>query len=287
MNPNNPIYIISKNRFDTRFTSIALERMGVPYYIAVEPQEYDSYAAVIDPKKILVLPFSNLGQGSIPARNFVWEHSIEAGAKAHWIMDDNIKDFYRLNKNRKLRCETGAILRAAEDFVARYENVVMSGLNYDYFCLNNEKYPPYYVNTRIYSCIMLRNDIPHRWRGRYNEDTDLSIRIMKDGFCTILFNAFLAGKVPTLTMKGGNADELYKGDGRKQMAQSLVDQHPEITKVVWKWDRWQHSVDYSFFKKNRLVKDPSFVSKQKIDNYGMILKNIEKDEIVDCVSEVS
>jgi hypothetical protein len=287
MLPNNPVYIISKNRFDTRFTSIALERMGIPYLIAVEQQEVDDYARVIDPKKILKLPFTNLGQGSIPARNFVWEHSIAAGAKAHWILDDNIKDFYRLNKNRKLRAETGAVFRAAEDFVDRYENVAMSGMNYDYFCLNNEKYPPYYINTRIYSCIMLRNDIPHRWRGRYNEDTDLSIRIMKDGYCTILFNAFLAGKVPTLTMKGGNSDELYKGDGRKVMAQSLVDQHPEITKMVWKWDRWQHSVDYSFFKKNRLIKKPGFISKQKIDNYGMILKNIEKGEIVNCVSEVT
>jgi hypothetical protein len=43
-------------------------------------------AAVIDPKKILVLPFSNLGQGGIPARNWVWEHSISIGAKRHWIL---------------------------------------------------------------------------------------------------------------------------------------------------------------------------------------------------------
>ena len=287
MQPKHPIYIISKNRADTRYTSIALERMKVPYHIVIEPQEFEKYSAVIDPEKIITLPFSNLGQGSIPARNFVWEHSIERGAKAHWIMDDNIRDFYRLNKNRKLRCESGTILRAAEDFVDRYENVAMSGLNYDYFCLDNEKYPPYYKNARIYSCIMLRNDIPHRWRGRYNEDTDLSIRIMKDGHCTILFNAFLAGKVPTLTMGGGNADELYKDDGRKQMAESLRLQHPEITKVVWKWGRWQHSVDYSSFKKNRLIKKPDFVPKQKVNNYGMVLKNIESGEIVNCVSEAT
>jgi hypothetical protein len=48
----------------------ALERMSVPYSIVIEPQEYDAYAAVIVPSKILTLPFSNLEQGSIPARGY-------------------------------------------------------------------------------------------------------------------------------------------------------------------------------------------------------------------------
>ena len=69
MNPNYPVYIVSKGRWDSRLTSKALEEMKMPYSIVVEPQEYENYASVIDPAKILVLPFSNLGQGSIPARN--------------------------------------------------------------------------------------------------------------------------------------------------------------------------------------------------------------------------
>ena len=97
MNPKHPIYVISKGRWESRLTSKSLERMGVPYHIVVEPQEYDEYAKVIDPKKIYTLPFSNLGKGSIPARNWVWDHSISIGAKKHWIIDDNIYDFYRLN----------------------------------------------------------------------------------------------------------------------------------------------------------------------------------------------
>ena len=76
MNPEHPVYVISKGRWELRYTSKALERTKVPYLIVVEPQEYEQYVAVIDPDKILVLPFSNLGQGSIPARNWVWEHSI-------------------------------------------------------------------------------------------------------------------------------------------------------------------------------------------------------------------
>jgi len=38
MNPKYPVYIISKGRADTRLTAKALENLGVPYSIVIEPQ---------------------------------------------------------------------------------------------------------------------------------------------------------------------------------------------------------------------------------------------------------
>lgn len=277
MNPKYPVYIISKGRWESRLTSKALEKMKVPYHIVVEPQEYDNYASVIDSDKILTLPFSNLGQGSIPARNWVWEHSISIGAKSHWILDDNIRCFYRFNKNLKVRVDDGTIFRCAEDFVDRYDNVFMSGFQYDFFAARKYKQPPFILNTRVYSCILLRNDISYRWRGRYNEDTDLSIRILKDGYCTVLFKAFLAKKTTTMTMKGGNTEDLYLiENGRLKMAQSLKDQHPDIVYITKKYNRWQHQVDYRRFKLNKLIKKPGVVVKKGVNNYGMKLVDISK-----------
>jgi len=123
MNPKYPVYIISKGRWESRLTSRALEEMNVPYHIVIEPQEYDDYAAVISPEKIYVLPFSNLGLGSIPARNWVWEHALSVGAERHWILDDNIGYFNRLNRNEQIKVTSGTIFRIAEIFVDRYENV--------------------------------------------------------------------------------------------------------------------------------------------------------------------
>jgi hypothetical protein len=278
MNPRYHVYIISKGRHESRLTAKSLEEMRVPYHIVIEPQEYDLYASVIDPSKILVLPFSNLGQGSIPARNWVWEHSISVGAKRHWILDDNIEGFYRLNRNLKVPVASGTIFRCAEDFTDRYENVKISGFDYFMFAPRKQKMAPFRLNTRVYSCILISNDLEHRWRGRYNEDTDLSLRILKDGYCSILFSAFLAGKSQTMTMKGGNTDELYKQtaemDGRLLMAQSLVEQHPDVTSITWKWGRWQHHVDYRAFKNNKLIKRKDLIIKEGIDNYGMVLKKI-------------
>ena len=280
VNPSYPVYIISKGRWESRFTSNALEEMSVPYHIVIEPQEYDQYAAVIDSDRILVLPFSELGQGSIPARNWVWEHSIEQGAERHWILDDNIKKFLRFNHNARVPVADGAIFRIAEDFVNRYANVALAGFHYRMFAPRKVKHRrPLILNTRIYSCILIRNELPYRWRGRYNEDTDLSLRVLKDGWCTVLFKAFLAFKVTTLTMKGGNTDELYRQDeqfdGRLEMAKSLQRQHPDVTKIVWKWGRWQHQVDYRPFKANRLKLKEGVTIPQGVNNYGMKLVRVQ------------
>ena len=280
MNPKYPVYIISKGRWESRLTSKSLEEIGVPYYIVIEPQEYDNYTAVIESSKILILPFSNLGQGSIPVRNWVWEHSIERGAERHWILDDNIggtskgRGFYRLNYNLKVPVGSGTMFRVVEDFVDRYENVAIAGPHYFMFASRKDKVPPFNLNRRIYSCLLIKNNIPYRWRGRYNEDTDLCIRVLKDGWCTILFNVFLAYKQTTMTMSGGNTDDLYKDDGRLIMAQSLQEQHPDITTISHKFGHVQHHVNYEPFKRNRLIRKPGIVIPEGIDNYGMVLKTI-------------
>ena len=271
-NPRHPVYVISKGRWESRLTSRALEYMGVPYRIVVEPQERDRYAEVIDPSRILVLPFSDLGKGSIPARNWVWDHSISEGATSHWILDDNIRCFFRLINNQKKLIGCGNAFRAAEDFVDRYENVALSGFQYKLLQPRKSIAAPYRLNTRIYSCILIRNDIPYRWRGRYNEDTDLSLRALKDGWCTVLFNAFRADKMSTMPMSGGNMDELYQGDGRWRMAESLRRQHPDVVTVVQKWGRWQHHVDYGRFKRNRLKPRKTAYVQDGVDDYGMYLR---------------
>lgn len=74
-----------------------------------------------------------------------------------------------------------------------------------------------------------------------------------------------------MTMKGGNTDELYANDGRLKMAQSLKEQHPDCVTIVRKWNRWQHSVDYSKFKYNKLTKRKGVVIPNEPNEYGMKL----------------
>ena len=61
-----PLYIISKGRAQYGpHTAKALHGMGVDFYIAVEPQDYESYKASPYNREdqIIVMPFSNQGKG--------------------------------------------------------------------------------------------------------------------------------------------------------------------------------------------------------------------------------
>lgn len=293
INPKYPVYIVSKNRSDSMFTSRSLSRMKVPHNIVIEPQDEEPYDCALDTFKIrdyvtlLIAPFSNHGDGPGRARNWAWDHSISIGAEKHWVLDDNISDFYRLYENQRIRVESGVIFKASEDFIDRYENVPISGFQYRFFIAPNSKYPPYVKNTRIYSCLLIDNKCKHRWRGKYNEDTDICLRVLKDGDCTIQFNAFLQGKAATQTVKGGNTEEFYhkeglekniwidnvNAEGTRNKSQMLVDLHPDVATMVWRYKRWHHYVDYSSFKKNQLRLKPNIKIEKKVDNYGMILVN--------------
>lgn len=288
MNPRFPVYIVSKGRWNRKPTSTILESMGVPYYIIVEEQEYENYCSVIDKNKVLVLPpkyfddydtFWDKSEdkrcGPGPARNFAWDHSIQNGFEWHWVLDDNIESVERFNNNMKVRCNTGTPFYVIEEFVLRYENIALSGMGYAIFCPASENRPPIRFNTRIYSCLLIRNDIPYRWRGRYNEDTDLSLRALKDGWVTVEFNAFLIGKRATQTMKGGNTDEFYAKEGTLNKSKMLVDMHPDVTTLTQKFNRWHHHVDYRPFKKNALIKKKGIVIDPAPNNYGMILKTTD------------
>lgn len=298
INPNYPVYIISKGRADTMLTSRALAKMKVNHYIIIEPQDEVLYEKALDNFKIrkyvtlVVAPFSNHGDGPGRARNFAWDHSISIGAKKHWVLDDNIEDFYRLHNNKRIRVRSGIIFKIAEDFIDRYENIPISGFQYRFFIAANSKYPPYVKNTRIYSTLLIANDCKFRWRGRYNEDTDICLRVLKDGDCTVQFNAFLQGKAATQTVKGGNTEEFYhkegleknnwtdgiNSEGTTNKSQMLVDMHPDVATMVWKYKRWHHYVDYTSFKKNKLRLKPGLtLPKEKINNYGMeILPIVEE-----------
>lgn len=301
MQPQFPLYIPSKGRADYMITSRVLTELGVPHFIVVEPQEVQKYEAAVSKLKLLTtvltldLTFKqkyelcdDLGMtrstGPGPARNFAWAHAIESGHKWHWVMDDNIRSFRRLHLNEKVKVANGAMFRAMEDFVLRYKNVGMAGPNYYMFAPARCKVPPFVMNTRIYSCNLIRNDLPYRWRGRYNEDTILSLDMLKDGWCTVQFNAFLQEKMNTQTIKGGNTQEFYDAEGKKQKGEKYTDTgtlakskmqvavHPDVSRVVWRFGRWHHHVDYSPFKKNRLIRDESVQIPEAPENYGMSLK---------------
>jgi hypothetical protein len=276
--PRYPVYIPSKGRYERCLTARFLTEDKCPFHIVVEPQEEDAYRQRFPQASILVLPFANLGQGSIPARNWIKAHATEAGHKRHWQIDDNCSHIKRIWEGRRIPCRSGVALAATEDFVDRYENVAVAGLNYEMFAVPNAKMPPFRVNCHVYSCTLTLNETPHQWRGRYNEDTDYCLQVLADGWCTVLMNTFIIWKAGTMTVTGGNTDQLYQGDGRLKMARSLERMWPGVVETKRRFGRPQHVVNWKKFRnplKRRTDIDWEALENAGSNDYGMVLKRVK------------
>lgn len=272
MRPRYPIFIPSKGRYNTPYTIRAFEAINVSFRLVVIPDEYDNYAAIVrDPSSIIVLPSDVIGL--VPTRNWIWDYAQSLGVLRFWTFDDNIECFHRLHQNKRIKLADGVFLQAIEDWTDRYENMAITGMHYSMFGITTltKIRPPLLLNTRVYSNMLIKTDIPYRNRGIYNDDTDLCLQVLKDGWCTALFYAFLIDKKQTMTIKGGNTP-IYQGDGRLKMAQELQSRHPDIVKITWKWGRWQHQVDYRPFKYNKPILRPGVVIPDEPNNYGMVLR---------------
>lgn len=276
--PRYPVYVPTKGRHDRCLTGRMLARDDVPFHLVVEPQEHDLYASEFGQERLLTLPFRDRGS-VIPARNWIKEHAAAEGHERHWQIDDNISRMRRIYKGRRISCRAGIALSAVEDFIDRYENVAVAGLNYTmfYYVQKRDGLPPFHLNARVYSCSLILNSLPHQWRGRYNEDADFCLQVLADGWCTVLINAYLMDKQATMSMKGGNTKELYHGDGRLKMARSLERFWPGVVTTRRRFGRPQHVVFDSWRRFDtplRLKPDIDLSSMPKVDERGMRLVQV-------------
>lgn len=277
MNPEFPIFVPTKGRYDSLLTIKAFELIRVPYMAVIEKQEYPNYSKVIDKSKILVLPHQN--KGLTVTRNWIWDYAEkELKTDYFWTFDDNIRSFYRLHKNIKYRLDSGNFLYAIEQFSQRYSNLYISGMAYEMFAPRKRKHPPFIMNTRIYSNMFIKTKIPYRNRLFYNDDTDLCLQILKAGYCTCQFVAFLADKMHTMTVKGGMTDYYNKTNSRLEFAKELKNAHPDCVKISWKFGRWHHQVDYRPFKNNKLIRKIGIKIDPGVNNYGMKLIDCSKHQ---------
>lgn len=292
-----PVYIPSKNRADIATTPRNLDRMGVPYRLVVEEDQFDAYAARYGAERVLVLPPEylrdyktcdegrpdSLGKGTGPPRNFAWDHAISEGHAWHWEMDDNIMAFYFNQANRAIVAGDGSFFHAMEEFCTRYRNISMGGPEYKMFVPARQKRHPFTINRKIYSCLLIRNAVPLRWECRYNEDIDIGLRMMKSGWATITFLAFTQDKITTHVMPGGNTDAFYATEGTLEKSKMLVRQHPDVAKLARRFGRAHHIVDYKPFADVQLLPDPDWrpsgVSYQyrETDQTETLYKNIQRD----------
>lgn len=208
-----PIFVISYNRAKNHTTAKWLAKYGVKHYMILHKEQIEEYKKYQTPEMKQYTTFiefddsyklkyetcddiphriQNAGSGA--ERNFAWDYSIKLGAKAHWLMDDNMAFMHITGKSTigkkagtyiRKRCDKEAFqtkFHKAEHFFNKYENLLMLELAQNDFFFNVRD-TTYALNTRCFSCNLISNDMPIRWCGRYNEDVILSTDIMVAGYC--------------------------------------------------------------------------------------------------------
>ena len=249
---NFPIYIISKGRAYNPLTAKNFLREGLDFYIAVEPQEYNDYVTAVGEKYVLKLPFSNLGVGSYPARNFCWEHSKLNGFEYHWLFDDNITNWAKwIDGKRKKWNDINTALKFVEVLTEKHKIDIL-GFEEPNFVVKPPK-KPFKFNCHVYSAMLIKNNLPYRWRLKYNEDVDLCLQVLHNGGTTASCVYYMADKVSTaMKMKGGKQTELYKGNSPIKnllKAKTLEAVWPQYAKTVIRFGRHHHLIDWKIFKK--------------------------------------
>lgn len=275
--PRYPVYVPTKGRAHfTKGTINALQESGTPFHFTVVEAEVDQYTEAFGDEGMIVLPaeVTNL----LETRNWIRQHSIDTyGARRHWQFDDNIRNFMRRVGGKCLVCDAGVAIRLCEDFTDRYENVGIAGMNYSTFVRDEQAMPPFYVNQHVYSASLIDNEMPYTWRLIYNDDTDLCLQVLSGGLCTILFNAFCVEKVATMTVSGGNTNQLYEDDGRLVMSRSLERMWPGIVSTDRRFKRPQHVVHSQWRKfDTKLIRraDVDLDSMPATDEHGMKIKQV-------------
>ena len=239
-----PIYVPSKGRADQqKMTGAMFDTAAVPFHFVVEPQDEDAYVDAWGADRVLLLPEND--QGLVYARNWIKDYSTRSGEPRHWQFDDDVARMIRVHKGYRIPVDASMALQVLEDFALRYTNVALASFNYEKFVpVTGDwggKFPPFYLNTRCYTCFLIDNAIPNRWRGRYNEDTDMTLQVLADGMCSVLLNAFCIRTPATMTQSGGQT-AIYEGDGRLHMAKEMERRWPGVVEVKRKFGRPQHHV---------------------------------------------
>jgi hypothetical protein len=246
----------------------------VPFRLVVEPAEARLYAERWPSAELLVTPHDEMRL--LGVRNWIRDFSIDEGWDRHWQLDDNITDFRRYYRGYGLPVDVGVALRVCEDFTDRYTNIGVSGLSYRAF-MGPWVSVPFWLNCHVYSTSLIWNRMPYRWRALYNDDTDLCLQVLAGGLCTVALNIFIANKALTMHVKGGNTDDLYRGDGRLRMARSLERQWPYVVETKRRFDRPQHVVRgawHGFDTPLERRTDIDWAALEGVNEYGLQLEQV-------------
>jgi hypothetical protein len=218
-----PAYVLSKGRSDIEGVADLFIEAGVPFRIVVEPQDEKPYGARFGKDRLVVMPKNNGGVTYV--RNYAKDHATEEGFDFHWQFDDNIKRFFLRDNGKAHKVDPGWAIRVVEGVVDGYTNIGGANFANSGFVFGYDNREPITLNSQVYCAMLLSNNVRSRFR-ECHEDTDYSMQLLTEGLVTLSVKRICMEKPASATMKGGNYETAYKGNGRIERMEKLLEYWP-------------------------------------------------------------
>jgi len=221
--PKYPIYIPSKGRAETKATAANFEENNIPYTFSIEKEDEEKYRKAFPNAEFIILEKSN--QGNPYSRNTIKEHALKNGHKYHWHIDDDIKKMaYYLDGKNNYFDNFAQCLSIIEAVCDKYENIGAASPRSSAFSRTEKSIIGF--NKNIYCVMLLKNDNDIWFRPDVLEDKDMSMQILANGECTVLFNRLLMFNPSTGTNSGGHGVHSERVKSRAERAKQLAKNWP-------------------------------------------------------------
>jgi len=228
------IYIPSIKRSDSEFLQ-ELKRLNLSYYLVLAHDQVERYLEYHDMNNIIVLPKSVYGISKI--RQFILEYALKKKEKRIWMSDDDLRRFFMWSSESNKEVSFKYFLQEAENEITKLEkadkSLVQVGFKYSTFAIPKSKYS---FNTDIgmiqyLNLERLQNKVSYDIKMTTLEDTDFSIRLIKNGYKNVKLNHFIFTAPRSGTGKGG-LEEAYQNKGKQQGIIEFQRKFPDLIKII-------------------------------------------------------
>ena len=226
---NHPIYIPSKGRANSCKTADLLEESALNFSIVVEQDDVAAYSEKYPKQTILTLPQSS--QGIAFARAWIKEYSTRIGESHHWQLDDDVTTFQIRKINKNIDMPAAEVIGEAERRIYGFDNIGIMGLRHSMYAWSSEPQASY--NQQCCSCFLVNNKVQSNFRMGIVEDTDFSLQVLMEGWCTILFNRLIYSPMPEGKTEGGNMASGHY-ENILNLQKELIREWPNMFKIIIK-----------------------------------------------------
>jgi hypothetical protein len=245
-----PILVTSKGRPEAE-TLKTLGCGALEVAVVVEPQEERQYREAIQANgwRAITVSLPQSGRGLSYARDFALQRMRAERRDFFWMLDDDIKAFYRTRNGKTEKIDAATALREAEGRLLAEPNLGIGSLEYQQYAWN-AKAGQTARNSYCDVAVLINANVTANYRPmlRLKVDRDFTLQVLSSGRSTIRLRDLSFSVPKNGSNKGGLHDEYGQGI-EESMSRLLEKLWPSIVRYHKKPNgRPDAKIDWGFFR---------------------------------------